>query len=155
MHVGVSCQVPGLLFPLFNHSSEYGMRHTGLCIGFLINKTWGSLIQIKGILISSSGPLCLLWLNERTKLRPISSWEVVVVGCCGWRTAEESGERAFHVRAACQISNTASAQIGRWGEQENRLLQAPRSFLLKDQTGDHVAEMEYNTVFSLCIITWK
>lgn len=75
MHVRVSCQVPGLLFSLFNHSSEYGMRQTGLCIGFLINKTWGTLIQIKGILISSSGPLCLRRLNVRTKLRPISSWE--------------------------------------------------------------------------------
>lgn len=135
MHVGVSCQVPGLLFSLFNHSSEYGMRQTGSCIGFLINKTWGTLNQIKGVLISSSGPLCFLWLKERTKLTPISSWEVWMRRrwwwrvCSGWRTAEQSREKTFHVRAACQISATAPAQIGRWGELEKRLLQAPRSFL--------------------------
>ena len=34
---------------------------------------------------------------------------VVVVGVIGWRTAEESREKAFHVRAACQISATAAA----------------------------------------------
>ena len=76
MPVGGSCQVPGRLFSLFNHSSEYGMRQTGSCIGFPINKTWGALIQMKGILISSSGPLCLFCLNVSTKPGPICRGEV-------------------------------------------------------------------------------
>ena len=77
MHVGGSCQVPGSLFSLFSHSSDYGLRQTCLCGGYLINKTWGT--QIKGILISSSGPLPFL----RLKL----NWGSSVAERCGWGCA--------------------------------------------------------------------
>lgn len=43
-------ELPGVWFAILSIQTQ-----TGLCIGFLINKTWGSL-QIKRILISSSGP---------------------------------------------------------------------------------------------------
>lgn len=89
VHVGVHRQVPGSLFSRFNNSSEFGMRHTGLCIGFLINKTWDALIQIKEILISSSvPPPHVLWLNVRTK-----NWGSSVAEKCGWGGAGRRGRR--------------------------------------------------------------
>lgn len=97
--------------PQSRHISEFGTRQTGLCIGLLIDKTWGTLFQrntdllIRPLSASSDWTrgLNCSWIAER---------------CSGWRTVAESWEKAFHVRAACQISTTAPVQIWRWGQQE-------------------------------------
>lgn len=59
-------ELPGARFAILSFQSIE-------CIGLLINKTWGTVIQMKGILISSSSPLRLLWPNARTEPRPIGS----------------------------------------------------------------------------------